>query len=305
MPSDTRSPFLTAPGAGPPQSVWKAFTLPSDMVNHEYVGIDKTFCILQNMKVKEHATLTMEQRTKRVKRICADLWRTVPLENLTDSDIPPRLLVSDRYKVYACKAAKVGSTNLQRIFYVLNGLTNDTDTGKIKTPAARKETSEFFAGHKKNNMEEFLPRLKTYTSFMFVRDPLERVLSAYRDNKPDFAIFQNKSRKPTFNEYVDILLEKDKHNEKPNRPLYKLCDPCRLRYDFIGSLDNFDNDMNTILKAVGAEKAVIIPKREGTGYSQKPSSTVVETFYKDVPAHKVKKLKKIYEMDYLIFGFEK
>ena len=258
------------------------------------------------MYIHSSPNITMEQRTKLTKRVCDELWKPVPLDKLTPADIPPKLLVSDHYKVYYCKAAKVGGTNLQRIFYVLNGLTNDTDTGNIKTSVARKRTGEFFARNRPNFVKKVLPRLKSYTSFQFVRHPLERVVSAYRDNKPNgiFRKFRMNGTIPTFNQYVDILLDSKSLN-KPNQPIYKLCNPCRLKYDFIASLDNYDNDITTILKAIGAEKAVTIPKREETGYKQQKSSQVVENFYKDVPIYKISKLETLYELDYLLFGFEK
>ena len=98
----------------------------------------------KRMYVHRLPNMTMEQRTKLTKRICDELSKPVSFDKLTPADIPPMLLVSDRYKVYGCKAAKVGGTNLQRIFYILNGLTNETDTGKIKTAIARKTTGDFF-----------------------------------------------------------------------------------------------------------------------------------------------------------------
>ena len=250
--------------------------------------------------------MTMEQRTKLTKRICDELSKPVSFDKLTPADIPPMLLVSDRYKVYGCKAAKVGGTNLQRIFYILNGLTNETDTGKIKTAIARKTTGDFFAKSKPNFSKDVIPRLKAYTSVMFVRHPLERVVSAYRDNKPNglFAKFRKNSTKPTFTEYVDGLLA-SKGFAKPNRHIYKLCNPCKLRYDFVASLENYDDDMTIILKAIGAENVVTIPKREETGYRLRKSSELVENFYKDVPNYKISKLESIYDLDYLLFGYKK
>ena len=131
-------------------------------------------------------------------------------------------------------------------------------------------------------------------------------MSAYRDNKPNglFAKFRKNSTKPTFTEYVDGLLA-SKGFAKPNRHIYKLCNPCKLRYDFVVSLENYDDDMTIILKAIGAENVVTIPKREETGYRLRKSSELVENFYKDVPNYKISKLESIYDLDYLLFGYKK
>ena len=84
-----------------------------------------------------------------------------------------------------------------------------------------------------------------------------------------------------------------------------LCKPCEIQYDFVGSLDDFDDDIKTILKAIGAENAVTIPRRNETGYKQKKSSMIVKEFYKDIPKDKIEKLEKLHDIDYLIFGFER
>ena len=244
-----------------------------------------------------------------VKKRCAALWEPKPLDKLTAKEFPARPLISDRYKVFGCKAAKVASTNLQRIFYVLNGLTNETDTGKVNKGAARKHTNTFFK--KSNNQTEIDPmlnRLKTYTTFMFVRHPLERIVSAFRDEKPNpyFRSFRKKGKTPTFPEYIEYVLRSTVISKsRPVLPLYKLCNPCPIQYDFIGSLDDFNDDMKTILQAIEADKAVTIPQRNETGYSQSRSSTVVKEFFKDISEDKIENLEKQYEIDYILFGFKR
>ena len=242
-----------------------------------------------------------------VKKRCAALWEPKLLDKLTAKEFPARPLISDRYKVFGCKAAKVASTNLQRIFYILNGLTNETDTGKVYRGAARKHTNAFF-GKKRTKIEPILERLKTYTAFMFVRHPLERIVSAYRDEKPNgyFRPFRNKGQTPTFPEYIDFLLNSNVIlKSRPVLPLYKLCNPCVIQYDFIGSLNDFDDDMRTILQALEADKVVNIPQRNETGYKQSKSSTVVKEFFKEIAKDKIEKLEKPYDIDYILFGFKR
>ena len=260
----------------------------------------------QRTDIRPH--ISMEQRKEITRNVCSDFVepRPVDLENLTLVDMPPRLLISDRYKLLGCSIDKVGSTNLQRIFYILNGLTNETDPGKVPRGAARKHTNEFFQKQRPNLVAEVIPRLKSYTTFMFVRHPLERLVSAYRDSKPN-GIFQQlrmNSTVPNFNKYIDILLQHKSHYSHPQRPLYVMCNPCKLRYDFIGSLDDFDHDLTTILRAVGAENAVTIPKRNDTGYRQTKSSVVFKSYYKDIPIDTIEKVEQIYGLDYALFGFE-
>ena len=259
---------------------------------------------------KSHTFLTMEQRTELARKVCVDKLGTQPIEvdNITNVDLPPRIIISDRYKLLGCLIDKVGSTNLQRIFYILNGLTNTTDPGNVKQGDARKQNNDYFYKLRKpSHVTEIISRLKSYTTFMIVRPPLDRIVSAYRDNKPN-AIFRNwkeKSTVPNFEKYIDILLKNKTHYSKPLRPLYMMCNPCRISFNFIGNLDNFDTDMATILRAVDAENTVSVPQRMNTGYKKQKSSEVVKMYYKDIPTDKLEKLEQIYDLDYALFGFEK
>lgn len=249
----------------------------------------------------------MRRRTQLVKERCSRFQKPLAYDKFTYKDIPPRPLVSDRFEVIGCKAAKVASTNLQRIFYILNGGTNETDTGKVNKGRARKNTTEFFLGFTKHSDAELISRFQNYTKFMFVRHPLERLVSAYRDQKPNgfFKKWRKEGKVPNFSEFIDHLLEKGNKFARPVEPLNKLCKPCPVRYEFVGSLDDFDDDITTILSSVGAEDFVTVPKRNETGYNQKKSSTVVADFYKDIPRDKIKKIENIYIDDYFIFGFDR
>ena len=112
---------------------------------------------------------------------------------------------------------------------------------------------------------------------MFVRHPLERLVSGYRDGKPGkvFKKWRINSTVSTFNEYIDMLIQNRSNFSK----FFMRCNPCRIKYGFIGSVDNFDSDIATILRTVGAENAVTIPHRNETGYRQKKSVTVFKSYY--------------------------
>ena len=70
----------------------------------------------QRTEIRPH--MTMKQRTQMTNKICADWKKSVPVDNLTLVDIPPSLLISDRFKIITCVIDKVASTNIRRIFYV-------------------------------------------------------------------------------------------------------------------------------------------------------------------------------------------
>ena len=243
------------------------------------------------------APTTMLERTELVTERCKELQVQEDLNSIETGDIPRKLLVSDRYRLIGCKAAKVAGTNLQRIFYVLEKFTNNSDTGQVKKKDARHKTESLFLN---STLEEMKYRLVHYKKFMLVRHPLERLVSAYRDSKP-LQLFRVNTR-PSFRKYVMDVLQTP-NLTRPAIPISTLCKPCLVKYDFVGSLNNFDGDLEEILTEVGANHAVTIPHRNETGYTKDKSSSVVWEYYKDIPINLIEQIEKYFETDYFHFGF--
>ena len=173
-------------------------------------------------------------------------------------------LISDRFKLIACKNFKVGSTNIARVLYTLDHLQGQRDSNKIGMFKAR-NTAKM-----KNKTPEKLDILfNSYTKFMFIRDPIERLLSAYRDDRPSVR-YKQKHNLTSFKLFLEHLIPIP--DSKVNRHMVsftRMCNPCRVKYDFIGSMDNYEADMGNILESVGANKYVILPHRNQTGYAQR------------------------------------
>ena len=209
-------------------------------------------------------------------------------------------LISERFKLIACKVFKVGSTNIARVLYTLDHMSENTDSNKVKKGRARHNALM----EKINNTEEnFETQFNSYKKFMFVRDPLERLLSAYRDNRPSPWF---KPYGMTFKDYLEkILTIPDSEIDLHMVSFTRMCNPCRIEYDFIGLMDNYEGDMRKILKSVGADKLVTLPHRNQTGYRHNETNTVFQAHIKDVPKSIVKKIYQKYFWDYFLFGFAK
>ena len=133
---------------------------------------------------------------------------------------------------------------------------------------------------------------------------MERVLSAYRDHRP--AQWFGPGGGLSFKEFLEIVVSYPA-NEIGNlhvAPYYRQCNPCGMKYDYIGMVENFENDMRVILDSVGAEKN-IVPQRNQTYHKERTKSEIVKTYIKDVPKSLMKKLYVKYYWDYFIFGFPK
>lgn len=89
-----------------------------------------------------------------------------------------RIIVSDEHRVLYCSMPKVANTNWKMAFMIL--------TGRLKREDALKQP--FGAIHKWKDWllsqlpdDEILYRLQNYKSFMIVRHPFHRLLSAFKD----------------------------------------------------------------------------------------------------------------------------
>lgn len=216
-----------------------------------------------------------------------------------NSDLPMRILTSDQYKLIGCKITKVGSTNMARVMYTLDHLSETNNTNKVAKGKARRWTINT-ANDK--DLTELRDKLKTYTTFMFVRDPVERLMSAYRDKRPVYWF----KKKITFTKYLQMVLRTpDGMLNKHLISFNKLCKPCSTNYDFIGLLDNFEEDMRKILRSIAAEGRIVLPVRNKTGYKNKKSSSVMFHYRRNIPKDILKQIYEKYYVDYFLFGFPK
>ena len=75
-----------------------------------------------------------------------------------------------------------------------------------------------------------------------------------------------------------------------------------MTYDFVGELNNFDEDMDNILEHVGARDLVILPTREQTHYTEVKSFNVVDEYRRTIPKHLLEQIYETYYLDYFLFG---
>ncbi|XP_062418058.1 carbohydrate sulfotransferase 8-like isoform X2 [Pungitius pungitius] len=262
-------------------------------------------------------------RRQLMKEMCAkyksSISRTITAHHVRN------LFVEDKYKLLYCQVPKAGCSNWKRTLIVLAGLAPNAQSIKHDTAHGGRYLRELNTFDRKGIMH----RLETYTKFMFVREPLERMVSAYRDkleNPNDY--YHNLFGKPiiskyranpspealntgngvTFKEFVQYLLDvhrpvgMDIHWDQTNQ----LCNPCLIDYNFIGKFENMAEESNFLLRLAGAPPNVTLPSFKDRNPADKRTSTdITQKYFSQVSALERQRMYDFYYTDYLMFNYTK
>lgn len=227
------------------------------------------------------------------------------------------IIVSEKYKFLYCYIPKVACSNWKRVVMVLEGI---SDNFVKDHPHGMKYLSEY-------SSKEIDYKLQNYFKFTIVRNPLERLLSAYRNKfgevedimKTYGAKIKKKYSKSntkqedypgkipgddvSFEEFIRFLLDHDT-NENMNEhwaPMNILCQPCAVKYDYIGSYDNLYEDSEEILRHIDAPENLHFPARQSF-YSPASLSTTAY-YYSLVNNTYLQHLYARYSNDFTLFSY--
>ncbi|XP_071593496.1 carbohydrate sulfotransferase 9 isoform X2 [Heliangelus exortis] len=234
-----------------------------------------------------------------------------------------RIYVEDRHKVLYCEVPKAGCSNWKRVLMVLNGLAasaNNISHDDVHYGKHLRKLDSY-------DLKGIETRLNTYTKTIFVRDPMERLVSAFRDKfehpnsyyHPVFgkAIIKKYRHNATdealktgsgvkFREFIQYLLDShrpvgmDIHWEQVS----KLCYPCLINYDFIGKFETLEEDANYFLQLVGAPAELKFPKfKDRHSSDERTSAEVVRQYLKELSKEERQLTYDFYYLDYLMFNY--
>lgn len=176
--------------------------------------------------------------------------------------------VSDNQNFVWFRVAKVGSTSIRKVILKKN-----------KIPFSSYGRDPF-------NPEAY----KTYFKFAFVRNPWARVVSCYvqrvnNENCPKWKDFNGKG----FEYFVDYIDKQDLEKADIHLRLQTALIPVE-HVDFIGRLENFENDLKYVLNTIGLEKTKI-PRKNSTShqhysayYNEKTKEIIGRKYKADIEA---------------------
>lgn len=279
----------------------------------------------------------METRKGLINQACQtnEINSVLPVKH----DVLGNLIVDDKRKIIYCYIPKVACTTLKGLMIY----TSETyiQRNGFPTNFYFNESVHYHLPYNKQNIlgryneSEIEFRLKNYFKFLFVRNPMERLVSVYRDKfiptkKHDYAfmrrfapamadLFRNSTNSSVLEtdflkwpEFVWFLMWQEKtkktYDEHWNT-FQNLCYPCVVKYDFIGMLENADEEGKCILPRIH-EKLQSFP---GLNQTQMTSTNVqggpntqalVSSYFKELNVTQKEFLRRIYGLDCKMFNYD-
>ncbi|XP_077208661.1 carbohydrate sulfotransferase 9 isoform X2 [Paroedura picta] len=234
-----------------------------------------------------------------------------------------RIYVEDKHKLLYCEVPKAGCSNWKRVLIVLNGLAKSTFNITHNTVHYGKHLKKLDS----YDLKGIHMRLQTYTKIIFVRDPMERLVSAFRDKfehpnnyyhpvfgKPIIKKYRHNADREAlstgsgvqFREFIQYLLDShrpigmDIHWEQ----ISKLCHPCIINYDFIGKFETLEEDASYFLRLIGAPEDLTFPNfKDRHSTDERTNSEVVRQYLAEIPATERQMIYDFYSLDYLMFNY--
>lgn len=224
------------------------------------------------------------------------------------------LIVDDKYRLIYCYVPKVGCANWKRVFNALYGDVSSPDDVRRVDHTSMVYLSTY-------SEAEIQYRLKHYFKFMFVRHPVDRLLSAYRnkfgEHFKDFEqkygtkiVKQFRPNPPsnpkgddiTFAEFLLYVASSKKSELNEHWSAYvDLCQPCSVSYDFVGFYEDFEDDIAFILDALMLNKILQFPKKQA--YYKPLSDESKMEYIRRVPNSTLDNLVEALSTDFELFGY--
>ncbi|XP_063420151.1 carbohydrate sulfotransferase 11-like [Mytilus trossulus] len=237
------------------------------------------------------------------------------------------MYVNDEYKFIFCMMPKLACTNWKRIFLALSNKFPNKDfvINKMGSGDVHDTWLKYGNTLDKYSYSEIQKKLQTYKKLVFVRDPFERLLSAFKDKmfRKDPPFFRNIAEKIIrlkrskevnhsdeikFVEFVKYLTDPDTFESSYEQHWAKyenLCQPCLVNYDFIGKFETMKNDISRTFKYLDIKifNETVFPDRS-VSYKNTESSKITQTFYNQLPEMYLKRLWHLYKIDFQMFSYQ-
>lgn len=235
------------------------------------------------------------------------------------------VIVDDRHGMLYCYVPKVACTNWKRVLLVLTDGSGDLRE-PLQIPANEAHAPGRLRALSDYSASEINRRLRAYLKFLFVREPFERLVSAYRNKftrsyntafhrRYGTRIIRRHRPDPrpealehgddvSFAEFVRYLVDPATRREEPFNEHWErahaLCHPCLLGYDVVGKYETLHEDAAYLLRLAGVDDLVTFP---GTDRRIRTNGDMAADFFSAISPELQSRLFELYRMDFSLFNY--
>ncbi|XP_020277906.1 carbohydrate sulfotransferase 11-like [Pseudomyrmex gracilis] len=269
------------------------------------------------------ARSALMERQERLQYNCELESNEMDIEAL-NPDLFRNILVDDSHELLYCYVPKVACTNWKRVLMIATGKWPGNDP--LEIPADQAHSPGNFQRLNSYTPPEIENKLATYNKLIVVRHPLERLLSAYRNkleakHEKSAKYFQSRFGKKivkkyrqnateeslrngddvTFREFVDFVTDNSENGTRNEhwRPIYELCQPCIVNYNFVSKYESLVEDATEVLERIGVTSISFPPKPP----SNEPTSKKLDRYYSTLSYKQLRKLADLYKLDLRLFDY--
>uniref|UniRef100_A0A1Q3FN39 Carbohydrate sulfotransferase n=1 Tax=Culex tarsalis TaxID=7177 RepID=A0A1Q3FN39_CULTA len=268
----------------------------------------------------EYMKHRMENRVARLNEKCAEYRLNEPKQNYKPKAW--EYLINRDYHLVWCNVFKAASTSWMYNFNLLAGYSPEflKKTKDVPLQLARQK-------YPRPSVDALREAINGSISFIIVRHPFERLVSAYKDKiqyalpnshhqKLGIRIIQkyrkvakgqpwNTQKYPTFAEFVNYMLDEVRHPhfeiDMHWIPVTYFCTPCFFHYDVIAKFETLEEDQNYLI-SVGQLGNIIKPQWKNAGKGAHTNDVVLKLFG-ELEDEQVRGLYEYYKYDFELFGY--
>ncbi|XP_063694619.1 carbohydrate sulfotransferase 11-like [Bolinopsis microptera] len=223
--------------------------------------------------------------------------------NLLDKFSKPRLLIAKKkYHILYGSNPKTGSTSFKRFLFCIDGITDKSHDFHTKPdghyiPVVKKQ---FF-----KDRTEF----DNYVKIMAIRNPIVRLISAFRDKQlrhnKYFVPPKNITDTEHFILFVEQRIKLASQWDPHIMPQWKQMDICRFPYDVVIQVEEMGQYIPLIQKLTGTENVEYPGSRVEQGKDTHDSMEFVYQYWAGLNEEQRQIVLKIYKRDFEILGYTK
>nr|XP_014426444.1 carbohydrate sulfotransferase 9-like isoform X2 [Pelodiscus sinensis] len=214
----------------------------------------------------------------------------LPASQQEAAQVLSRLAVSTKLDFLYCQVPAIGLESWEWLLEVLEEKADVTLEMPVLQPqqhGAQKQLSEY-------NLTVMEAMLSSYTKVLFVRDPFQRLISAF---------MQGLAGGLTFKEFVQSILSRGAQNASVEwKPLVSLCQPCLLRYDYVMMFGFLNREVPHLMHRMGLPMDVHLPEFTDSQV-QSTYSWLSEQLLSELSLKERRQLAHFYRWDFAAFQF--